>query len=88
MSKDAPLAASDERAREAPEPTLSPPSAGSSDEDLDRLPVRVIGAVLNDVREGAATQYYKYHSYYMPGYDAEDEEGGGEAQKALVGEKE
>ena len=55
---------------------------------LDRLPVRVIGAVLNDVREGAATQYYKYYSYYMPGYEAEDEEGVEATAKALIGEKE
>ena len=54
-------------------------------EVLDRLPVRLIGAVLNDVRVGAATNYYKYYSYYMPGYEAEDEEGG--EAKALIGEK-
>ncbi len=53
---------------------------------LDRLPVRLIGAVLNDVRSGQASQYYKYYSYYMPGYEAEDEEGA-EAARALVGGK-
>ncbi len=51
---------------------------------LDRLPVRIIGAILNDVRDGAAVQYYKYYSYYMPGYEAEDEEG--DQTKALIGE--
>ena len=35
-----------------------------------RLPVRLLGAVLNDVPPGAAYQYY---SYYTPGYEAEDE---------------
>jgi hypothetical protein len=35
---------------------------------LDRLPVRVIGAVLNDVRAEGAYQYYSYLSGYgMPG---------------------
>jgi Mrp family chromosome partitioning ATPase len=40
---------------------------------LDRLPVRVLGAVLNDVREDSGAKYYKYYSYYLPGYDTEDE---------------
>jgi len=39
-------------------------------EVLRRLPVRLLGAVLNDVPPGAAYQYY---SYYTPGYEAEDE---------------
>jgi Mrp family chromosome partitioning ATPase len=37
--------------------------------DLDRLPIRVLGAVLNDVEAGGT---YKYYSY-LPGYRAEDE---------------
>jgi len=37
---------------------------------LDRLPVRVLGAVLNDVREGGA---YRYYSYYLAGYELGDE---------------
>jgi len=37
---------------------------------LDRLPVRVLGAVLNDVREGGA---YRYYSYYLTGYELDDE---------------
>ncbi len=37
--------------------------------DLDRLPIRILGAVLNDVKaEGA----YKYYSY-LPGYSSDDE---------------
>ena len=39
-------------------------------EVLRRLPVRLLGAVLNDVPPGAAYQYY---SYYTPGYEATDE---------------
>ncbi len=43
---------------------------------LDRLPVRVLGAVLNDVREGSAYRYYRYYSYYLPGYEQVSEETG------------
>src|SRR6266496_461881 len=39
-------------------------------EVLRRLPVRLLGAVLNDVPPGAAYQYY---SCYTPGYEAQDE---------------
>jgi capsular exopolysaccharide synthesis family protein len=39
---------------------------------LDRLPVRVLGAILNDAKD--ATGYgYGYYSYYMPGYESEEE---------------
>jgi len=37
---------------------------------LTHLPVRVLGAVLNDVRPGGA---YRYYSYYLEGYEARDE---------------
>ena len=40
---------------------------------LDKLPVRVLGAVLNDVRGGPAGRYYRYYSYYLPGYEQEEE---------------
>ena len=40
-------------------------------EVLQRLPVRLLGAVLNDVPAGAT---YRYYSYYLPGYEAVDEE--------------
>jgi hypothetical protein len=36
---------------------------------LDRLPVRVLGAVLNDVPQ---SRVYRHYSY-LPGYQAEDE---------------
>jgi len=37
-------------------------------EVLDHLPIRMLGAVLNDVREGGV---YRYYSYYLEGYEAE-----------------
>jgi capsular exopolysaccharide synthesis family protein len=40
-------------------------------EVLDRLPVRLLGAVLNDVPPEAGYRYY--YSYYLPGYEASDE---------------
>lgn len=48
-------------------------------EVLDRLPVRILGAVLNDVRQGSV---YGYYSYYMEGYEYEGEAGEG---KKLLG---
>lgn len=42
-------------------------------EVLQRLPVRMLGAVLNDVPAGGA---YRYYSYYLPGYEAMDEDSG------------
>ncbi len=38
---------------------------------LGRLPIRILGAVLNDVPPGTG---YGYYSYYLPGYTARDEE--------------
>jgi Mrp family chromosome partitioning ATPase len=46
-------------------------------EVLDRLPVRLLGAVLNDVPPEAGYRYY--YSYYLPGYEASDEPAGGRA---------
>ncbi len=40
-------------------------------EVLQRLPVRLLGAILNAVPAGEA---YRYYSYYLPGYEAVDEE--------------
>jgi capsular exopolysaccharide synthesis family protein len=37
---------------------------------LTQLPVRVLGAVLNDVQPGGA---YRYYSYYLEGYEVHDE---------------
>jgi len=43
-------------------------------EVLDRLPVRTLGAVLNDVPRGSGAGYYAYYSYHLPGYEAVDED--------------
>ena len=43
-------------------------------EVLDRLPVRTLGAVLNDVPRGGGAGYYAYYSYHLPGYEAVDED--------------
>jgi len=40
-------------------------------EVLHRFPVRLLGAVLNDVPEGAM---YRTYSYYLPGYEAGEED--------------
>src|SRR6266853_450559 len=42
-------------------------------EVLDHLPIRLLGAVVNDVRPGGA---YGYYSYYLEGYEAQDEPAG------------
>jgi tyrosine-protein kinase Etk/Wzc len=39
---------------------------------LDRLPVRVLGAILNDVQPGGAYRYYGYQ-YYVEGYETQEE---------------
>ena len=35
-----------------------------------RLPVRILGAILNDIESGSSYGAYRYHSYYVPGYRA------------------
>jgi tyrosine-protein kinase Etk/Wzc len=50
--------------------------AGTKLEMLRRLPVRLLGAVLNDVPADAG---YGYYSYYLPGYEATDERPAGQA---------
>lgn len=54
--------------------------------DLTRLPIRLLGAVLNDVPTGSGP--YRYYSY-LAGYEARDEEGsrrnGGRKAPALAG---
>jgi len=46
---------------------------GAKLEVLDRMPIRLLGAVLNDVPRGAAYGYYANYSYYLPGYEAVEE---------------
>ena len=41
-------------------------------EVLSRMPIRILGAVLNDVAQGSV---YEYYAYYLPGYDTSDEAG-------------
>jgi len=57
---------------------------GAKLEVLDRLPIRLLGAVLNDVPRGAAYGYYAYYSYYLPGYEAVDEADGRRASSPQV----
>jgi len=57
---------------------------GAKLEVLDRLPIRMLGAVLNDVPKGAAYGYYAYYSYYLPGYEAVDEGDGVAAGPRVV----
>lgn len=43
-------------------------------EVLDRMPIRLLGAVLNDVPTGMIYRYYYApYAYYLPGYEARDE---------------
>jgi polysaccharide biosynthesis transport protein len=42
-------------------------------ESFLRLPVRILGAVLNDFTPKVGQGYYKYYSHYLPGYEASDE---------------
>jgi len=47
---------------------VQPPRVAAAKlEMLQRLPVRLLGAILNDVPAGGA---YRYYSYYLPGYEA------------------
>jgi len=54
---------------------------GAKLEVLDRLPLRTLGAVLNDVPRGGGAGYYSYYSYHLPGYEASDEEAIGSGAK-------
>ena len=53
-------------------------------EVLDRLPIRLLGGVLNDVPKGAAYGYYAYYSYYLPGYESPEERDSRETAGPLV----
>jgi capsular exopolysaccharide synthesis family protein len=54
-------------------------------EMLHRLPLRVLGAILNDVRPGTA---YSYYSYSLEGYEVWEEDPQGTASKMLVSDPE
>lgn len=48
--------------------------AGAKLDLLQRLPIRILGAVLNGVSASGLYRYYYRHYAYLPGYQAEDEE--------------
>ena len=54
-------------------------------EMLHRLPLRVLGAILNDVRPGSA---YSYYSYSLEGYEVWEEDPQGTASKMLLSDPE
>jgi capsular exopolysaccharide synthesis family protein len=53
-------------------------------DDVSRLPIRVLGAVINDVKPGGAYGTYAYYGY-LSGYEAsgEDETGAAEPKRLL-----
>ncbi len=50
-------------------------------ESIAKLPIRVLGAIMNDVTPGGGYEYY-YHYAYLPGYGTSEEEG-----EAVLGTK-
>ncbi len=53
---------------------------------LSRLPIRILGAVLNDVRtRGPYRYYYQHYSDYIPGYGPGREDGAGDGRRAITG---
>ncbi len=56
-------------------------------EHVSHLPIRMLGAVVNDVRENESYSYYGYYGY-LPGYEAADEaEAEVVARKRLPGKR-
>src|SRR6185436_16106281 len=51
-------------------------------EVLQRLPIRILGVVLNDVRAGAAA--YSYYAYSLAGYEVQEEDPTGAAGAILL----
>jgi capsular exopolysaccharide synthesis family protein len=47
--------------------------AAAQMESFLRLPVRILGAVLNDFTPQIGQGYYKYYTHYLPGYEASEE---------------
>ena len=52
-------------------------------DQLSRLPIRILGAILNDVSEH--DQYHSYYGSYLPSYEPVPEEGDDEATPLLAG---
>ena len=48
---------------------------------LDRLPIRLLGAVLNDIRQDGA---YRCYSYFPEGYELREEESAGQRKRILT----
>jgi capsular exopolysaccharide synthesis family protein len=55
-------------------------------EHVSRLPIRLLGAVVNDVRERESYGYYGYYGY-LPGYGTEDEAVGEKPARKQLAEK-
>ena len=53
-------------------------------ESFLRLPVRILGAVLNDFIPQIGQGYYRYYSHYLPGYEPSEE---GEDEVAVAEER-
>jgi succinoglycan biosynthesis transport protein ExoP len=56
-------------------------------EGLSRLPIRVLGAVLNDVKPGDSYGTYSYYGY-LPGYETSEEEDAAGVRRLPRGSKE
>jgi succinoglycan biosynthesis transport protein ExoP len=56
-------------------------------EPFYRLPVRMLGAVINDLDSSAVYGPYKYYSSYVAGYEAVGEIGDGTGEPAITGVK-
>ena len=52
-------------------------------DQLARLPVRILGAILNDV--SASDSYHSYYASYLPSYEPQPEEGDEEGTQLLSG---
>ena len=55
--------------------------AGAKLDVLDRLPIRILGSVVNDIRPGAD---YNYYSYYLAGYELDEEVPGSGAGRRIL----
>ena len=53
--------------------TTNKEMAAAQMESFLRLPVRLLGAVLNDFTPQIGQGYYRYYSHYLPGYEASEE---------------
>ncbi len=55
--------------------------AGTKLDAVDRLPIRLLGAVLNDIRQDGA---YRHYSYFPQGYELREEEAAGPRKRILT----